>query len=533
MPLVHIDNVNKYGVVTDLESYDLPPEAWSLVQNVRFTKRGAEKFHGHEEFLGGWTFSPYWLTAFYTSASYHWVYAGLTRLGMTTGAAHVDVSRYTSVLGDADYNFPLGTNFSFAQLGELPLVFADGNSEPPQSWNATNLRFEDLPNWQADTFADIATVVDRHVVVMRVKKSGVAFNPRMVKWSQPADPGTYPSSWDETDPANTAGEVTLAETPGAIVASAQLGNSMLIYKEDSIISMRYVGGQSIFRFDTVFSEFGAIGRNAVGVLENAHVVVTLNDIFMHNGSTFESVIDAKNRDLFFEALDADYLDKLNVQVLNVASEVWFSFPGVGSDGTLNTAWVWNYKLNVWSRRDLQDFDFMAVGFIDTSSVSLVMDTQNLTFNEGSDTFDKLSTEPVLEDFAAIRAADSKLFKLNSSDAFDGGAFTSRLERTGLALVGRDRQDEWLIDMDSRKFIRRIHPRLKASGPVKIYVGGQEHLDGVINWTGPFSFDPNTQTHLDCRVNARFFAFRIETTTDLSWELLGYSLDLDVIGRAQR
>ena len=537
MPNLSIENVGRFGLHTDKEPFEIPVEAWSRADNIRFDSLGASKIKGHAEVLTGILHAPYWFFPWDSSTGFSWLYAGLTRIGRIVGAGHSDVTRFTSTLGDDDYAASASSIFSGTLLGDLPIWCYDGEVDPPQSFNTGNSRFEDLPNWQASSFADILTVVDRHVVALRIKRSGIDFNPRMVKWSQAADPGTYPNSWDETDPATGAGEVTLAETQGEIIAVALLGNSTLIYKQDSIITMRFIGGQNIFRFDTMFSQFGAIGRHAVGILEKAHVVVTFEgDVIIHNGSTFKSIINDKNRNLLFSNMAAAYKQNTQVIVRLQDTEVWICYADSVSTGFLNKVLIWNYQDDTWSFRDLQDFSFLAVGFIDTDAVSGIFDNApqtTTTFNTALNLFDAQSSAPVFDDIAAVDATNSKIYKLNSTEQFDGVNIFTRLERIGLPIIGRDRQGNWKIDLDTRKYITRLYLKLIATGPIDIYVGGQERANGPVTWTGPFSFDPNIDTHIDFRVNTRFFAVRFESASNISWTLYGYTFKLILLGEVSR
>ena len=123
--------------------------------------------------------------------------------------------------------------------------------------------------------------------------------------------------------------------------------------------------------------------------------------------------------------------------------------------------------------------------------------------------------------------------MNFTEQFDGVNISCRLERTGLGIVGRDRQGGWQLNLDTTKLVRRVHLKLASNGPVDVYVGAQQRIDGPIAWTGPFSFDPVTQSHFDCRVNTKFFNIKFESESNITWTLYGYTLDLEVIGEAPR
>jgi len=536
MPNLPIENVGRFGLQTDKKPYELEVEAWSQANNIRFSALGAKKFTGHKlVYTTTMLHDPYWLFPWLSTVTpgFSWLYPSFTRMARIIGTAHSDVTRFTTILGDDNYAAVVSSLWSGTLLGDLPIWCYDGQVDPPQSFNVANTRFENLPNWQVASFADILTVVDRHVVALRIKRSGIAFNPRMVKWSQAADPGTYPSSWDETDPTTGAGEVTLAETPGEIIGVALLGNSTLIYKQDSVITMRFVGGQSIFRFDTIFSEFGALSRESIGILENSHFVVTEGDVVVHNGQIFQSVIDKKNRNLLFNFMSRTLKGKTQVKVYEQLTEVWICYCDINSLGQLNKALIWNYLDNTWSQRDLQEFSYVSFGFIDTTASGQSFNDISGTFDTDLGPFDETTVSPVFDELLAASAIPRELLALNFTEQFNGVNILTLLERTGLAIVGRDRQGQWRTDLDSVKFIRRVHLKLDSNGLVNVFVGSQQKVGGSVEWGTAFVFDPATQSFFDCRVNTKFFNFKIESATNITWTLYGYTIDLSIISEASR
>ncbi len=536
MPNLQVENIGRFGLQTDPKPYELDVEAWSSVRNIRFSALGAKKFSGQKlVYETTMLHAPYWLFSWPNSVSpgYSWLYAGLNRIARIIGTAHTDLTRFTTTLGDDDYAATVSSLFSGVLLGDLPIWCYDGQVDPPQGLNSGGTRFENLPNWPASTFTDILVTINGFAIAMRVKKSGLAFNPRMVKWSEPADPGTYPNSWDETDPTKLTGEITLADTEGEIIAAVRFGKAMLIYKSDSVVSMRATGGQNIFSFVTLFSEFGALSRESVGVLENAHFVVTEGDVVLHNGQTFNSVIDKKNRKLLFQFMSSALKAKTQVKVYEQLTEVWICYCDVNSAGQLNKALIWNYQDNTWSQRDLQEFSYLAIGFIDTISVGQTFADISGTFNTDLGAFDEAAAAPVFDEILAADPVNTDLLALNFTEQFNGVNISAYVERTGLGIVGRNRQGGWEINLDTVKLVRRIHLKLTSNGSVNVFVGSQILIDGGINWVGPFPFDPSTQSHFDCRVNTKFFNIRIESDTDITWTLYGYTLDLEVIGEAPR
>jgi hypothetical protein len=308
---------------------------------------------------------------------------------------------------------------------------------------------------------------------------------------------------------------------------------MLIYKEDSVIAMRFIGGQDIFAFPVVFSEFGALSRESVGVLEAAHFVVTKGDVVLHNLSGFRSVIDKKNRDILFDNMSASLAWKTQVKVVAKRKEVWICYADVNSLGQLNQALVWNHADDTWGHRQLQEFAHLETGFIDTTTVSLTFDAQSGTFDTDIGAFDEQAASPVFDDLMAADPTNTELLGLNITEQFKTTDMASFVERTGLAVVGRDRRGDWKVDLNSRKYVSRFYPKMTSSAPVTFYIGGQEKIDGPVTWKGPFTFDPLVDTFIEPRLNTKFIAIRLETTLNGTWSMQGFLMELKVIGGVTR
>ena len=89
-----------------------------------------------------------------------------------------------------------------------------------------------------------------------------------------------------------------------------------------------------------------------------------------------------------------------------------------------------------------------------------------------------------------------MYIANSSNQFDGTSFNSVFERTGLAIVGRDRQGNPKIDMNSVKLLGRVYPKVSSNASVNFYFAYQDHPEGAINWSGAHAFDPSTDEFID-------------------------------------
>jgi len=338
--------------------------------------------------------------------------------------------------------------------------------------------------------------------------------PFLVKWSHPADPGAVPVSWDEQDPAKDAGETDLAEGQDPIIDGLQLRDSFMIYKENSVWRMDYVGGQYVMRFSKVFGTSGALNRNCIVEVDGFHCVLTGQDIIVHDGQTATSVLDKQTRRFLFQNIDSTNIGKCFVFKNTFFNEVFICYPTVGSS-VCDKAVVWNYKDRTVTFRTLPNVNHAAYGSIDTSSGTY--DTDVGSFSSDISLFDGLDLVPSTAR-VIMASNDQKLYMLDASASFNGSIPVAYLERRGLSLGAPDK----------RKLIRGMRLRIKGStgDTVTIKVGGSDdpYADPVYNTTVTHTIGSTVAVNF--LVDKRYLAYRLETGTAYQWRL--DSLDFDVV-----
>ena len=103
------------------------------------------------------------------------------------------------------------------------------------------------------------------------------------------------------------GRIYLTSTLAKYSKAKQLGNTMFIYKERSIWKMNFIGGTFIFQFDTFLEDVGILAPRCVcmDITGTRHVVVTQDDIIIHNGNTPEVVLTDRQRITLFNSMNRD------------------------------------------------------------------------------------------------------------------------------------------------------------------------------------------------------------------------------------
>lgn len=376
------------------------------------------------------------------------------------------------------------------------------------------------------------------------------FFPHLLMWSDAADPGAVPrwQDWESLDPTNLGGEVSIGEGTGGLVDAVPLHDLLMIYKEDSIWTADLVGGIDVFRFRKAITSIGALSTNCVAPFKRGHVVLGDGDVILHNGTSAESIVADRMRRYLFRVIDSDNFRNSFVTIDYEHQEVWVCFPLEGATYP-NVAIVWNWRHNTWVVRDLPDFTFSIAIGLDNFGIALESDAWGADANEPDIEGDPTS-DPEVPYIPAVWGGDdgvpipylrpwgSRSFNPtlramigcwsdNPGDPTEKGIFkidddavgwfgvpvTQSVERIGIPL----------LDQDRRFIVRRVFPMLEASGPIDFYFGYQEWPTDPVNWQGPYSFNPNSESFMNPLLSGRLLAIRIQDDVGTAFTFHGMKI----------
>lgn len=522
-----ISALGQHGVVQDVLPHELPLNAWSGGRNVRFFDGFVEKFLGHTQVFGAPSVAPYFLLPAVSGTSFFWLYAGLTKVYVWNGSAHTNITRQTGAV-DVDYAATADKNWTGCVLGGIPIL--NNGVDAPQMWNPQTVatKLAALTNWPANTTCGAMRAFKQFLVALDVTKTGTRY-PYMVKWSHPAAPGVVPSSWDETLATVDAGEWELKETKGYVLDCLRLKDTNVIYKEDSVHGMQFIGGTQIFRFFEMFPDFGAMSRRCAAVLTNgSHVVLTPDDIVVHNGQTAQSIIESRVRRELFKDINPDTTSRSFV-VVTPRKEVWFCY--ARRDAMFpNRALVWNFVSNTFGFRDLPNVAHIELGVnLSSAGTPDSWDADTAEWDADATAWNDATFTTAFRRALMAAPVDTQILLADNDASFNGTAMTSYVERTGLGLpLKKDAPP----DFDTRKFLTRLWPRIEGTlgGQVNVYVGSQDKIGGPITWGSPQVYTIGTSDSVEPLVNARLHAIRYESTSNIEWRLHGHEVEIRAAGR---
>lgn len=539
MTFIAIERVGSLGVTysDDAAIHQIPPEAWTVASNVRFIDGRAQRIDGYARVMEPPTVAPAFVMSVDNAGDVYWLYASAIGAGskvyVYNSGAHSDISKA------GNYAAPNFRSWNGTVFQGVPILNCGVGA--PQYWGAFNPSTDlaDVVGWPANTVAKVIREFGNYLVALNITNSADGATPHRVLWSDGADPGTLPASWDVTDPAYEAGNYDLSDVnSGQILDGYMLQDNFAIYKDESTWIMRYVGGQNIMGFKRVLGTSGILAVRCVVPIRPAkstgefHFIKTGDDLGVFDGQSFTSIISKKVRRWLNANIDARYYANSFVCHNPYLQEAYFCFPENGYEYP-TMALVWNYATNTCTFRAWTGVS-AASGSVESASSA----TWTSVAGAWSAQDPALWQESSRRKFVVADPVNIHLYQMETGLTFDSTVFSATLERKELAIIGRDSADAPIVDYNSRKLLSRVWPKV-TGGAVNVQIGGAD-MPGEEPTFGPvFEFDPASGVrYVDCGweaadgavvpVNAVFLAIRFSSTTSIPWKLEGYGLDVEVM-----
>lgn len=529
MPVVEINDLAKFGQINDIAPYMIPPEAWTLAENMRFNKNAPEVLAGWAQIFGTPGVAPHFALPVKSVSQTWWLYVSLTKGYVYDGTTHTDITRTVG----GNYTANDTANWNGLVFGGVPIL--NDGLDVPQYWASysTATKLAALPNWPTTLRASILRNFNSYLVAFNITDTGVTF-PHLVQWSNPASPGTVPTSWAYSNPATEGGRKDLPDVnSGFILEAMMLGQTMFIYKERSIWKMTYIGGQFIFQFDPWLADTGILSPRCVcfDPTGTKHIVATQDDIISHDGNTPTSILTDKQRVTLFNSINRDTAGTSFMFLNKIKDEVWFCYPEPGQTQPTR-ALIWNGKkggLGAISYANGITFRNAILGDLQGVSGEL--------WSDGTDTWD-VDTGPWSQIFrqkvVLCSVDNTKFYQLDSGTTRDGAVFSPTLVREDLGVIGTKRDGSWINDFKQMKMVDSIWPKIEGAA-IRLRVGFREQVNGPLTWQDYATFDPTTDLWTNTIINedlpgcGKAVSVEFSALTGATWRLDGYSMNVEVIG----
>jgi hypothetical protein len=497
------------GWNADLPDVDLPPGAWTDSRNVKYRDGALEKCPGYSQALGNLSVTATWAMGLSDQINSFWAYGSASVMYATDGTTHTTINGTVTLSATDGY---VGGAFNGF------MVVTEG-ANAPYSW-APSLANDlaTLTAWPAITCEVIRPWRD-FLVALRIREGG-NLNPRRMRWSDAAQKGALPGSWDYADPTNQSGIKEFGETQDALIDCAPLRDSLIVYKQNVTWVADYVGGADVLGFRQLFGQSGALTQDCIGVLPTGHVVLTNDDLILHDGNSQQSLIDRRARRWLFNRIDTTNYKKSFVAVDPRRREVIIAFPEQGLT-ECSLALVWSWADNTLHPIDLGGkIACAAAGMLPGTATTFDADASS--FNVATDAFDTENISPFKQNVLLFDALSPKAYQVGVGETFNGTSMACYAERRGHALTE---------DMGAIKRLWRLWPKLigTVGDTFDFWISVRENLLAPLAYVGPYRFTLGTDTWIDLRIDGRIVDVRVQYEGAQSFRFHGFHVDYEDSG----
>lgn len=491
------------GIVVDEVSHELPENVCTDGNNVRFRDGYVQKSEGYQDVFTAPVAVPTHVANLQVGSTNYWVHTTATGIYADDGSAQTNITG-TALTGSG--------KVTSCVLGGV-LILNNG-SDVPQYWGGTGTAAA-LTGWTSTHRCRSLRAFKNYLIALNITKGATNYA-SMVKWSHYADPGSIPSSWDETDETKDAGELDIAETDDAIVDGLTLSNNtFVVYKERSAYGLQYLANNDIFRVFKLPGSYGALTTNCVAAYPNGHVVLTSGpDLITHYANEPTSIVSGKWRRWLENNIDA-----ANYQAAFVATnvskyEIWVCIPTSGST-YCNKALVWNWQENTFSLIDIPNLTHATFGAYERASgdwASLVGDWAS--WDGPWVTFDTSSR-------LIASSGNSLLYLMDEGGTKDGSTMTATFSKVGISLG----------DPDIRKLLRSVTLRVDgtAGDTLSVEAAVSDDVEGPYTYGTPVTYTIGTTRKADILASGRFVGIRVTSTGSNDWRIKSIGFDVKPLG----
>ena len=520
MSNIPVRDLGSIGIISDVNPYDLPSNAFSAGVNVRFEN-------------GSVTHAPIFRRVKNLEASTSVIGHMFSIPDLSGGPESIitissDYSTFTSIIGEVETDVtPLAVTtgdtqqpFTSCFLGNI--AYVNRKQNVPFFKSLATADFTVLPNWDASWRCGVLRAYKDTLVAMNVSKGSTDY-PSMVKWSDFAAYGAVPASWDETSTTNNAGENVLNEMVGPIIDGLALRDSFMIYGDNEVWSMNFIGGQLIYDFRKRFNDRGIMDTNCVVEVDGVHYVFDTDDIYVHDGATARSIIYGKDKEFIFDSVKRDYKHLFFVEYHRALDEVHFNYVSddrlIGFRNTTtgcNRAAVYNVSNGTWTFYDMPNVVASTNAQVSTGQTYEDMGTEVYAEFAGTYIGDEDSAERHMLYVGNIATSEGlTATRIYGLDRATTGRLSRPVELEALKpafieRIGID-MDESGAPLTSYKSLLNFYPQIGIDGApetVRFQFGASDVTGLQPAWNEAQIFDPSTMNKLDVRVAGRYLSYRL-------------------------
>ena len=263
--------------------------------------------------------------------------ASRTYVGTDTKIFGLEALSHTDYSRTAGYNTREEDFWEFEKFGSQ--IVATNGSDPMQSMEIGATLFQDVSG--APVAKHIAVVKD---FIVTGNTDSIASR---VHWSAYNDI-SFPTPGTVTADAVQSGRQIIKGSGGPVqgIAGGQTG---IVFQENAISTMRYVGGSVVFQIETLANVKGLLSPNGWVKAGNIVYFVSRDGFYAHDGTQPVPIGENKVNNFFIADLNHTHAHRIQATADPNDNVVIFNYPNTSSSGAPNRQLIYNYATQQWTK----------------------------------------------------------------------------------------------------------------------------------------------------------------------------------------
>jgi hypothetical protein len=340
--------------------------------------------------------------------------------------------------------------------------------------------------------------------------TGITVNyPTTVRWSQAFANTGVPTTWVPTL-TNIANE---QEVPvrGPLIDGFFLGGNFYVCSYWDTVVFSPIAYQSstapIFGVRLFNQGRGLLNNNCWANTDQNVYGIDSRDIWVFDGSNFNSLGNQKVRNYFFSNLNPTYQDRLFMVNNTQKYQIEIYYPDLNSTGWCNKMLSWRYDLNVWNApKDVQGACNACEAPVYNSDFQYA--SRCVTYGRGG-------------------VSSAQLVQTGQGNSFSGSAIPVLFERNNVVL----QTEKGPVPYSSKVYIHRALPEIAGTGTINITLGGANSTaqSAVYGQTGVFSIVTDNPWVTTQQQSVRTVSIKVESNdASNTWNLTAMNWQATVV-----
>lgn len=310
--------------------------------------------------------------------------------------------------------------------------------------------------------------------------------PYRVAWSALGD------ETDFTPSATTQSDINDLEGYGGWVKQVVGGEYGIVFKENAIWRMTYVGSPAIFQFDELERDKGTPASNSVTKIGSLIPYLGQDGFYIFDGRQSISIGENQVDKTFYQDVNQDLFDEIIATVDPINKIIFWAYPSLNSVGNCDKIIAYNYSANAKKRWATADLD---VEYIYRSlSEGYTMETLD-NVNNNLDLIEPSLDSRYWTGGVVALSAFNTSHKLCT---FSGSALAATIE-TG----------EFSVKEGMRGFLRELRAKVEGYETMTLQIGQRNSLSESVTWGSAIS--PNNAGNFPIRINSKYIRARVNLT----------------------